>query len=131
MWAEFDLDAKVWTIPGFDEATGRRMKGGRVHRVPLTERPLAILQELAPLRGADDLVFPGIKPGSPLSDMTLDAVLRRMNLKPLTVHGFRSSFKDWASEETRFPNELSEAALAHLTGDAVERIALSDDDPCR
>lgn len=121
LWSEIDLEAKIWTIPDFDEATGRRMKGNRVHRVPLTERALAIVQELAPLRAAGDLVFPGTRPGAPLSDMTLDAVLRRMKLKPFTVHGFRSSFKDWATETTAFPNELSEAALAHTTGDKVER----------
>jgi integrase len=76
-----------------------------------------------PLRRADDLVFPGLKLGSALSDMTLAAVLRRMGipLSKASPHGFRSTFKDWATETTSFPNELPEAALAHISGDATER----------
>ena len=99
------------------------MKGGRLHRVPLTDRAVTILTFAQPLRRADGLVFPGIKRGTPLSDMTLAAVLRRMGISPAKAspHGFRSSFKDWATETTSFPNELSEAALAHISGDATER----------
>ena len=116
-WNELDLEAKVWTIPA------ARMKGGRQHRVPLTDRALEILNKVQLLRRADGLVFPGIKRGSPLSDMTLAAVLRRMGIPPMEAspHGFRSSFKDWATETTSFPNELSEATLAHISGDATER----------
>ena len=116
-WDEADLEAKIWTIPA------ARMKGGRLHRVPLTDRALAILRIVQPLRRADGLVFPGIKRGTPLSDMTLAAVLRRMGIPPTKAspHGFRSTFKDWATETTSFPNELSEAALAHISGDATER----------
>jgi integrase len=114
-WAEFDLIAKTWIVPAV------RMKAGYEHRVPLTDRTVAILAKLAPVRGAGDFVFPGQKVAKPLSEMTLEAVLRRLKVKPVTTHGFRSSFKDWASEATSFPNELSEAALAHITGSKVER----------
>lgn len=116
-WDEVDLEGKVWTIPA------ARMKAGRAHRLPLTERALQILAGVQPLRRTDGLVFPGLKRGSPLSDMTLAAVLRRMGIPPskASPHGFRSSFKDWATETTSFPNELSEAALAHISGDATER----------
>lgn len=116
-WEEFDLPSKIWTIPA------ARMKGGRTHRVPLTDRALEILEVIRPMRREDDLVFPGIKQGAPLSDMTLAAVLRRMKFPQTKAspHGFRSSFKDWATETTSFSNELSEAALAHISGDATER----------
>ncbi len=116
-WEEFDLSSKTWTIPA------ARMKGGRTHRVPLTDRAVEILEVIRPMRREDDLVFPGIKRGAPLSDMTLAAVLRRMKIPQAKAspHGFRSSFKDWATETTSFPNEISEAALAHISGDATER----------
>lgn len=116
-WSEIDPEAKVWTIPA------ARMKGGRIHRVPLTDRALQIVTLVRPLRRADGLVFPGLKRGAALSDMTLAAVLRRMGIPPskASPHGFRSAFKDWATETTSFPNELSEAALAHISGDATER----------
>lgn len=113
-WAEIDQTSKVWIIPAL------RMKAGHEHRVPLVPRANAILETMAKL-GTEGLVFPGLKRGEPLSDMTLLAVLKRMKLGHLTVHGFRSSFKDWCTETTGFPNELSEAALAHITGSAVER----------
>lgn len=114
-WSEIDNKAKVWIV------SASRMKAGREHRVPLTERMLAILAEMEALKVADDFVFPGQKRGRPLSDMSMEAVLRRLRAKPNTTHGFRSSFKDWANETTSFPNDLSEAALAHITGDKVER----------
>jgi len=111
-WAEIDLDGKVWTVPG------QRMKGGKAHRVPLTDRALEILAEVAILRPKDDdgsaLVFPSTKPGKPLSDMTLTAVMRRLGAGAYTVHGFRSSFRDWAGDVTSFPREVAEAALAHV-----------------
>ena len=110
---EFDLKAKIWVVPA------ERMKAGREHRVPLVARAVEIVETLVKLPESE-FVFPGQKVNTPLSDMSLSAVLRRMKL-PVTIHGFRSSFKDWASESTSFPNELSEAALAHITGDAVER----------
>ena len=112
-WEEIELNAKVWTVPA------ARIKAGREHRVPLSKRALAILAELAKLR-LNDFVFPGLKLGSPLSAMALEAVLRRANVD-VTVHGFRSAFRDWAGERTAFPREVAEAALAHLVGDEVER----------
>jgi integrase len=114
-WPEFDLAAKLWTIPG------ERMKAGREHRVPLSGRAVEILKEMAQLRKADDgYVFPGAKDGSALSNMALLALMRRMDRGDLTVHGFRSTFKDWASEQTNFANEISESALAHTVEDKTE-----------
>jgi integrase len=99
------------------------MKAKREHRVPLSSRAVGILHEMANGRsiGSDALVFPGAKPGNPLSNMSLLMLLRRMNLQKLTVHGFRSTFKTWASERTSFQNEIVEAALAHVIGDKVEK----------
>ncbi|MBM1175030.1 tyrosine-type recombinase/integrase [Microvirga arabica] len=113
LWNEFDLEAGVWTVPA------SRMKAGREHRVPLSSRAVEILREMQQKR-LSDLVFPGMKPGRPLSVMALEMVLRRMKVD-VTVHGFRSAFRDWAGERTHFPREVAEAALAHLVGDAVER----------
>lgn len=111
-WDEVDLKAKLWTVPG------PRMKGGREHRVPLTERALAILAEVEPLRNGD-YVFPGQRRGRPLSNMSMEMCLRRMKVDE-TVHGFRSSFRDWAGEETAVPREVAEVALSHAVGDATE-----------
>jgi integrase len=95
------------------------MKGGREHRVPLSARAVEILREMERYRFSE-FVFPGFKQNKPLSKMALDRVLRRMKVD-VTVHGFRSAFRDWAGERTHFPREVAEAALAHLVGDAVER----------
>lgn len=112
-WSEIDLKAKVWTVPA------SRMKAGREHRVPLSERALEILADMAPLRrGA--LVFPSLKADKPMSDMALSALYKRMGVKA-TTHGFRSSFRDWAGETTTFPREVAEMALAHAVGDETER----------
>ena len=109
-WSEIDLNAALWTIPG------TRMKAGLSHRVPLSPEALAIL---AQARGLDDdLIFPGRRPGSALSDMT--AVLKRLNV-PATLHGFRSTFRDWAAERTNVPREIAEMCLAHTVGNTVER----------
>ena len=113
-WAEFDLDAKVWTLPA------ARMKAGREHRVPLSGRALAILETLAVAR-TGDFCFPGQKAGKSLSGKALEMVLRRMKADSVTVHGFRSAFRDWCGEVTSFPRELAEAALAHVAGDATEQ----------
>jgi len=112
-WAEFDLDAALWVIPA------ERMKAKREHRVPLSAAALALLRSLP--RGGD-LVFPGVKSGKPLSDMSLTAVLRRMNRGDITVHGFRSTFRDWCAESVAnsFPREVCEHALAHSLPDKVE-----------
>ncbi|MEZ5789908.1 MAG: site-specific integrase [Nitratireductor sp.] len=114
VWDEFDLEQGIWTIPA------HRMKAGREHRVPLTARALAILQQLSQTR-LSDYVFPGLRPGRPLSGMAMAMLMRRMKEDQYTVHGFRSSFRDWAGEETSFPREIAEAALAHTIGDATER----------
>jgi integrase len=103
------------------------MKAHREHRVPLSARALAILSEMQALRtdgdrqgAADEFVFPGGKAGKPLSNMAFLMLLRRMKRDDLTAHGFRSSFRDWASERTGFPSEVAEMALAHAVADKVE-----------
>ena len=99
------------------------MKAGREHVVPLSEGALAVLDKIQAWRthpaDKSGLIFPGLKRGKPISDMTLTKVLRDMGLEAVP-HGFRSSFKDWASETTDFPNALSEAALAHAIPNKVE-----------
>jgi integrase len=116
-WSEIDLDTALWTIPG------ERMKAGREHVVPLSEGALAVLEQMKAWQerpaNPTELVFPGTKRGKPISDMTLTKVLRDMELDAVP-HGFRSSFKDWASETTDFSNELSEAALAHAIPNKAE-----------
>jgi integrase len=114
-WVEVELERAVWTIPG------SRMKSGVEHRVPLSAPALAVLHAQAKLRDDSGLVFHGLRPGAPMNDMTLSAVLRRMDHGDLTVHGFRSMFRDWAAEATGHPNHVVEQALAHTIGSAVER----------
>lgn len=117
-WPEIDLAAQVWTVPA------DRMKAGREHRVPLSVGAFATLQRMAKLRedySPNALVFPGQKQGRPLSVMAMTMVLRRMDCGHLTVHGFRSAFRDWAGETTTHAREVVEAALAHRTGDKVEQ----------
>jgi integrase len=115
-WDEIDFDAKLWTIPA------SRMKGKRVHRVPLSTQAMAVLTLSTPDNVKPDaLIFPGANRGAPMSDMTLTAVLRRMDRGELTAHGFRSTFKDWSRERTSFSDVLSEMALAHVVGDATMR----------
>lgn len=109
-WVEFDLAAKLWTIPG------NRMKASREHVVPLSDEAIALLEKL-PRTG--EHVFPGMRVGA-LSDMSLTAVLRRMKRSDITVHGFRSTFRMWAAESSSFPREVAEHALAHKLPDAVE-----------
>ena len=110
-WSEIDLAAATWII-GAD-----RMKAGKEHRVPLSEPALQLLAALPRIAGSD-LVFPAPR-GGQLSDMTLSAVLRRMKV-PAVPHGFRSTFRDWASERTNYPRDMAEMALAHTIGDKVE-----------
>jgi integrase len=95
------------------------MKGGREHRVPLSKRTLTILKTMHEGRNGD-FVFPGHKPGKPLSAIALGMVLLRMKIEDATVHGFRSAFRDWAAECTNFTNEVCEAALAHVIENKVE-----------
>ena len=106
LWSEFDLDAKTWTVPA------DRMKGHKEHVVPLSARAVEILRAVP--READ-FVFIGGQRGGGLSNMAMAAVLKRMNCAE-TVHGFRSSFRDWAAERTSYPNHVVEMALAHTVG---------------
>ena len=110
-WDEIDLKAGVWSIPA------KRMKASRPHRVPLSAQAIKLLKSLPRFEGVE-IVFPG-KEVKELSDMTLTAVLRRMEV-PATAHGFRSTFRDWASERTAVPSEVAEMALAHAVGDQTE-----------
>lgn len=110
-WSEIDLDAGVWVIPG------ERMKAGREHRVPLSTQAIEILTKLPRFVG-NDYVFPSPR-GKCLSDMSLLAVMRRMNAQAVP-HGFRSTFRDWVGERTDYPRELAEQALAHALESKVE-----------
>ena len=94
--------------------------GYSTHRVPLAARAAEILEIMAAAR-MGDFVFPGQKKGKPLSGMAMEMMLRRMKIENATVHGFRSSFRDWAGNETNFPRELAEQALAHVIGDKAEQ----------
>jgi integrase len=96
------------------------MKAGRTHRVPLCDGAVAILKKLAK-NGAGEFVFAGYKPGKPLSNMAMEMMLRRMKIDNATVHGFRSSFRDWAGNVSSFPREVVETALAHVIGDKAEQ----------
>jgi integrase len=114
-WGELDLDAALWVVPE------RRMKAGREHRVPLSDRAIQIVQTFSsgkPDSGA--YVFPGHRHGRPLSNTATEMLLRRMEVN-VTTHGFRSSFRDWCGDSTHFAREIAEAALAHTVGDETER----------
>jgi integrase len=113
-WSELDLHKKIWTVPA------SRMKAGREHRVPLSSRAIAILRHLEQSK-AGEFVFPGQARDKPLSNMAMEMVLRRMNVENATVHGFRSSFRDWAGNVSNFPREITETALAHVIGDKAEQ----------
>jgi integrase len=113
-WAEVDISAALWTIPG------ERMKGGKEHQVPLTEAALRVFRRAAAFKiGGSDLVFPGAARGKTLSDMTLLKVCRDMGLD-CVPHGFRATFRTWVADQTQFPRELAEKALAHALPNAVE-----------
>jgi integrase len=110
-WSEIDLDARIWTIPAL------RMKARKEHRVPLSSGALAVLERLPRV---SDCVFPGGRGlAAPLTATALAKLLKRIQV-PVTTHGFRSSFRDFAGDETSFPREVAEAALAHTVGNAVE-----------
>ena len=110
-WREIDLDGRVWVI------SAERMKAAREHRVPLSEAAVAVLKSM-PSGRPDAYVFPAGH-GGRLSDMTISAVLRRLDVDAVP-HGFRSTFRDWAAERTSYPNEVAEMALAHAVGNKVE-----------
>lgn len=113
VWSEFDLQRSLWIVPA------ERMKAGKEHRVPLSDRALKVLQSLNEAR-TSQYVFPGQRAGRPLSNMAMEMMLRRMKVD-VTTHGFRSSFRDWVGDATTFPREVAEAALAHQVGSEVER----------
>jgi integrase len=113
-WAEFDLENRVWVIPA------ERMKAAREHRVPLSDRAAAIVAQLSDAK-LGEYVFPGRGGRKPLSHIAMAKVLKRMGVENATVHGFRSAFRDWAGNETHFPRELAEHALAHVMGDKAEQ----------
>jgi integrase len=114
LWTEIDTAAKVWIVPA------ARMKAARAQRVPLSARAVAIVERLAETR-TSDFIFPGQRAGQGLSNLAMTMALRRMKVENVTVHGFRSAFRDWAGNETHFPRELAEAALAHVIGDKAEQ----------
>ncbi len=111
-WNEVDLFEGVWTVPG------ERMKGGRVHRVPLNGAAMRIIQHMSTVR-QNDYVFPGDRRES-LSNMALLMLLRRMGRTDITVHGFRSTFRDWVEEQTDMPRAVAEMALSHAIDSSVE-----------
>jgi integrase len=110
-WSEIDVNSGVWTVPA------TRMKAGKQHRVPLPQAAISILERMSP---TSQFVFAGPK-GRPLSNMALLALLKRMGRTGITVHGFRSTFRTWASERTSVQREVAEAALAHSSGSKVEQ----------
>jgi integrase len=112
-WSEIDLKTAIWTIPA------SRIKAAREHRVPLSPPALALLKAQAKIRQGV-FVFAGGRPGRGLSNMAMAALMKRMQRDDITVHGFRSTFKNWCSEQTHYPNEVSEMSLAHAIGDKVE-----------
>ncbi|MEP6827695.1 MAG: integrase arm-type DNA-binding domain-containing protein [Aestuariivirga sp.] len=115
VWSEVDLAKRVWVIPA------KRMKAGYEHRIPLSERAVEILKTMEPVRSAHSpYIFPGRATGKSLSHVSMAHVLKRMKRDTITVHGFRSTFRDWASEQTSSPHKVCEMALAHVIGNKAE-----------
>jgi integrase len=112
MWSEINLDARTWTVPA------GRMKGGREHKVPLSDAAMAVLEAMRAVR-MSDFVFPGMREGQSVGSRTIQDLVKQIGGE-ITVHGFRSSFRDWAAERTNFPREVAEMALAHAIPSAVE-----------
>src|SRR5262249_2255833 len=113
-WDEINLADRIWVVPA------GRMKSGAEHRVPLNEPAMAIVDQMQAIR-QNDYLFPGRKPSSPITSDSLWQLLRRMGHDNITIHGFRSSFRDWVAERTNYPAEIAEMALAHKVGSAVEQ----------
>jgi integrase len=111
-WAEIDLKQRMWVVPA------ERMKAQREHRVPLSDQAVAILKRV--MEFGDEYIFPGRVAGQPLSNMALLMLLGRMGYGEVTTHGFRSTFRDWAADQTEFANEVVEMALAHSIGNKTE-----------
>ena len=112
-WEEVNLAERMWIVPA------ERMKANKEHRVPLSNSAMTILEQMAHARDSE-FIFPGARPGQPLSNMALLMLMRRMDRRDLTAHGFRSTFRDWAGDCTDFPRDVAEMALAHTLGDKVE-----------
>jgi len=112
-WDEIDLPSRTWTVPA------TRMKAGKPHKVPLSDRAIELLKVLPQEKG-NAFVFIGPKKGTALSNMAMLSLLRRMDRADITTHGFRSTFRDWVADKTAYPNIVGEAALAHVVGDKVE-----------
>ena len=112
-WEEIDFQERLWTCPP------ERMKGGEEHRAPLTDEMLAIVEPLKAMKS--EYVFEGHKRHKPLSNMSMLMLLRRMKVDGVTVHGFRSTFRDWAADVANAPREVAEMSLAHAVGSNVER----------
>jgi integrase len=113
-WSEVDLETALWTVPA------NRMKAAEEHVVPLSKDALRLLKDLNEVK-VSEYIFPGQKTDKPLSAMSMQMALRRMQVANATPHGFRSAFRDWCGDETSFPREIAEAALAHKVGSAVEQ----------
>jgi integrase len=113
-WTEIDIDQSVWTVPAV------RMKGRREHRVPLSPAALGVFERARRVGEGSAFLFPNTLQDRPLSNMAMLKMLERMGRPELTVHGFRSTFRDWVAEQTAFPAEVAEMALAHAVGDKVE-----------
>jgi integrase len=113
-WNEVDFDKAIWSVPGV------RMKSGREHRVPLSKPAQALLRERYKATGGKGFIFPGERAKKPISNMAMLMLLQRMDRDDLTVHGFRSTFRDWVEETTNYAGTVAEAALAHVVGDKVE-----------
>ncbi len=113
-WEEVDFETRTWTIPA------ARMKAGIAHRVPLSDRAMEILERAQAIRNEGPYVFPGRSSKKPLSNMVFLMALRRIGREDITVHGFRSSFRDWAAERTNYPRAVCESALAHTLRDKTE-----------
>jgi integrase len=123
-WGEVNIEEALWAVPA------ERVKSGRGHRVPLSPAALAVVNSMKEVRAPerdDGFVFPGGRRGRPLSDAALRAVLKRLRRSDVTVHGFRSTFRDWAAERTNYPREVAEMALGHAVGDKVEAAYLRTD----
>jgi integrase len=112
-WKEIDFAERVWSIPA------ERMKAGKPHRVALSDAAFGVIEAMRQIKHGD-FIFPGTKGDTPLSNMSLLMLVRRMGYGELTVHGFRSCFADWAAERTDFPDEVRQMALAHTVNDKVE-----------
>jgi integrase len=112
-WSEINMETKVWTIPK------ERMKQNKTHRVPLSNQAITLLEDLKST-GRSNFVFPGSKRGKPLSNMAMTICLSRMGRGDITVHGFRSTFRDWVAEKTNYPQRVAETALAHRLKDGAE-----------